>query len=63
MKTCRYSLAFMIPDEYKGTEGLRKYPIENFNEMVNYSDKCFCLLPWDTYAITDKITESDDIPD
>ena len=25
MNTCRYSLAFTIPDNYRGTEGLRKY--------------------------------------
>jgi len=63
MNTCRYSLAFTIPDEYKGTEGLRKYLMDVFSEMVNYGDDGFCLLPWETDAITDKIDEPDDIPE
>ena len=63
LNTCRYSLAFTIPDEYRGTEGLRKYLIDIFNEMINYSEDGFCILPWDSDEITDKITEADDIPD
>ena len=63
MNTCRYSLAFTIPDEYKGTEGLRKYFIDIFHEMVNYADEGFCLLPWDSDDITGKIMEPDAIPD
>ena len=63
MNTCRYSLAFTIPDEYKGTEGLRKYLMDVFGEMVNYGDDGFCLLPWETDTITDKISEPDDIPE
>jgi len=62
MNTCRYSLAFTIPDEYKGTEGLRRFLVDIFNEMVNYGDDGFCLLPWETDDITDKILEPDDIP-
>jgi len=63
MNTCRYSLAFTIPDEYKGTEGLRRYLMDVFSEMVNYGDDGFCLLPWETDTITDKISEPDDIPE
>jgi len=63
MNTCRYSLAFTIPDDHRGTEGLRKYLIDVFNEMINYSEDGFCILPWDSDEITDKITEADDIPE
>ena len=63
LKTCRYSLAFTIPDEYKGTEGLRRYFVDIFSEMVNYADEGFCLLPWDSDAITEMVTEPDEIPD
>jgi len=62
LKTCRYSVAFTIPDKYKGTEGLRKYLADILNEMVNYGDESFCILPWDTDEITNKIQDTDDLP-
>jgi len=62
MYTCRYSLAFTIPASYKGTEGLRRYLIDIITEMISYADEGFCILQWDTDAITGKITEPDDLP-
>ena len=62
LNTCRYSIALTIPDKYKGTEGLRSYLSDIFNEMVNYGDEQFCLLPWNTDAIVNKIQDPDDLP-
>jgi len=30
--------------------------------MVNYGDDSFCILPWDTDAITRKIQDPEDLP-
>jgi len=62
LNTCRYSVAFTIPDKFKGTDGLRSYLLDVFTEMVSYGDEQFCILPWDTDAITKRISDPDDLP-
>lgn len=59
--TCRYSLYFRIPENFKGTEGLREFLSLIFTEMILYG-KDLCLLPWSTEAITDPINDVESLP-
>jgi len=59
--TCRYSLHFTIPTNYKGTDGLREFLSLIFAEMIKYG-KDLCLLPWSTDEIIKPISNIDLIP-
>ena len=59
--SCRYSLHFTIPAQYKGTNGLREFLSLIFNEMKKYGEG-LCLLPWSTDAFTNQISTADEIP-
>ena len=61
MNSWRYTLNFEIPKENKGTDGLRKYFAEIFQEMTNYCQS-ICLLPWDADDYSNKITDSEKLP-
>jgi len=62
MNTCRYySLYFQIPENFKGTDGLREFLSLIFTEMIKYGDE-LCLLPWSTDAIANAITDVEALP-
>jgi len=61
MNTCRYSIYFKIPDNFKGTDGLREFLSLIFTEMVKYGDE-LCILPWSTDSITNAITDVESLP-
>ena len=61
MNTCRYSLYFQIPENFKGTDGLREFLSLIFTEMIKYGDE-LCLLPWSTDAIANAVTDVEALP-
>jgi len=60
-RTCRYSLHFTIPSNYKGTDGLREFLSLIFTEMIKYGEE-LCLLPWSTDAIVNPIKNAEEFP-
>lgn len=61
MKCWRYSLNFNIPNENKGTNGLKNYFEEIFKEMTSYCEG-ISLLPWNSDEFSNQITNPSDIP-
>ena len=59
--TCRYSLFFTTPANFKGTDGLREFLSLIFMEMIKYGED-ICILPWATDEMTKPISTADALP-
>ena len=59
--TCRYSLHFTIPANYKGTDGLREFLSMLFMEMIKYGED-LCIYPWSTDALINPISDANALP-